>query len=472
MYIGWTLLMYRGISWLGAWIWLVLGSFWCLFGFMNMIAFAASPNEAVASVLSILFWMMPGILIAIQSNILRRDPIISTRAFCNKAGCCRCHCFILALVTPIFVFAVACTVAIWLQALCSAADYGKFKPLGSIYTLSVTTSSTTYSIQMHLACFGPKYSSNTTWLFEHGGGSNSNSLKYIATQLAANNYRACVYDRLGYGWTPSLLTKDNRDSSQYPKDENLLVQLLQTAGERGPYVCVGHSAGAEKCLRFAAFASDNPYPVRGIAYLDGYPDFVRAGTIEPSVFTPNYALIGVLKLLAFLAGPTGFTRGLVGETRPTFVPREAAAANTALYAQSRFWTSQLWDVVADTGSGVEGYAYRLLNGSQNSVNGVVTFGKTLNLTIGVYPASSTVSPLDCTRSPNDYCCNSGRDTDTCIVAAKNKELYMQQSLIYANSTTAQAGIHIVAPAGSEHDFPYVSQYADWVVSTLLANFTV
>jgi hypothetical protein len=49
---------------------------------------------------------------------------------------------------------------------------------------------------------------------------------------------------------------------------------------------------------------------------------------------------------------------------------------------------------------------------------------------------------------------------------------MQQSLFYANSTTVQAGIHIVAPVGSEHDFPYVSHYADWVVSTLLANFTV
>jgi hypothetical protein len=33
------------------------------------------------------------------------------------------------LAIPFFVFAMACTVAIWAQAVCSAVDYGKYKHL-------------------------------------------------------------------------------------------------------------------------------------------------------------------------------------------------------------------------------------------------------------------------------------------------------------------------------------------------------
>lgn len=48
-------------------------------------------------------------------------------------------------------------------------------------------------------------------------------------------------------------------------------------GEEGPFVCAGHSAGAESCLWFAHERPD----VEGVAMMDGYPDLIRAGATRP-----------------------------------------------------------------------------------------------------------------------------------------------------------------------------------------------
>ena len=469
----WANLMYAGMTAFGVWFWLITGLSWSLFGFMTMVSLATLPGESLAAGLSFLFWMLPGALIAVQSYQLRQNTEANNKKCCDGAKSHISGCVLTVCMAPVLLFVLVCMAAIWVQSMISAADYATFKPLGSIYTITaqVGPPSNTVHLRMHMACYGPKQTSNTTWIFEHGGGSNSNSLKYLADRIAVAGYRACVYDRLGYGWTPSMVTREfsNPARATFEPDHSLLSKLLSAAGETGPYICVGHSAGAEKCLRFAAFSN---HSVKAIAYLDGYPDFVRAGsTAGGGVFTPNDALIGTLKLFAFLSGPTGFTRGTVGRTTPEYVPKEQAAANMAMYAQTRFWFSQLWDVVADMSAGVDGYAYSKLGGSQDTTTGLVTYGKSLDLVIGVYPAASTVLPLDCAQTPRDYCCGDAKSTSDCIKAGKNRAAYDQQARLYANSTAIQPGIFQVAPVGSEHGCPYSSPYAEWLVQTLLSNLT-
>lgn len=467
-FLIWANLFPRHNSRTGVWLWFLTAIVWCFCGFASMIAFATMPGDGLSAGLSFLFWLIPGFLVAVQTNAIRVNQSFSGSAkpCCSSGECCTVACWLMILAMPVLMFIAAITVAITNQTISSSLDVGRFTPMGTIYQLSTNLpgDSSPKTIRMHLACFGPKSTSNTTWILEHGGGSNSNSLKYLADRLAAVGYRACVYDRLGYGWTPSFIVKDN--ASRFDSDAVLLTRLLAAANEQGPFVCVGHSAGAEKCLRFAALTNSQ---VRGIAFLDGYPDYVRAASI--GLFQPNYALVGATKLFAFLLGPTGFTRGFVGSTPAGYVPQEWAKANTALYAQNRFWTSQMADVVGDIGSGVEAYAYRSLNGTQDSTSGLVTYGRTLNITIAVFPAASTVSPLDCVAVPKDFCCNSGKGTSDCDKAIAERGKYLNQSLLYANTLGVQPGIHVIAPTGSDHGFPYTLPYADWLVGVLLQNFT-
>jgi hypothetical protein len=288
-------------------------------------------------------------------------------------------------------------------------------------------------------------------------------MKYIADRIADAGYRACVYDRLGYGWTPSHLTMS--DASVGTSSAEILSLVLEKAGEKGPYVCVGHSAGADKCLRFAATSSN----VKGIAFLDGYPDIIRAGNFRPGKFKPNPAMVNALKLFTLFLGSTGLTRGMVGRTEASFASPSLVNANLANYAQNRFWFAQYWDVAADVGSGDNGYTFKLLNGTQTD-KGIVTYGRNLNVTVGVFPAYVTVTPVNCTTKPDDFCCQGAKDTPMCLDIVQDKAIYLEQANLYANSIGIQPGVMQVAPAGSDHGYPYSLPHADWLVSTLLSNF--
>jgi pimeloyl-ACP methyl ester carboxylesterase len=80
--------------------------------------------------------------------------------------------------------------------------------------------------------------------------------------------RACWYDRLGYGWSS--------DAFLYPSADQAAVVLhntLQAAGEAGPFIIAGHSAGGQLALAYAGY---HPAQVSGIALLDSYDDVAIA----------------------------------------------------------------------------------------------------------------------------------------------------------------------------------------------------
>jgi len=71
--------------------------------------------------------------------------------------------------------------------------------------------------------------------------------------------RTCVYDRPGLGLSPPRADMSKIvDAGLYSRE---LTALLMAAGERGPFVVVGHSFGG---LIARAFLRDNPGRVRGL----------------------------------------------------------------------------------------------------------------------------------------------------------------------------------------------------------------
>jgi pimeloyl-ACP methyl ester carboxylesterase len=98
-----------------------------------------------------------------------------------------------------------------------------------------------------------------TVLLEAGWGAASQAWEKVQPALSRTT-RVCAYDRAGYGFSaPGPLP---RDGATIVRD---LGQALAKAGERGPYVVVGHSAGA---LYGRLFAARAPKEVAGLVLLD------------------------------------------------------------------------------------------------------------------------------------------------------------------------------------------------------------
>jgi len=72
--------------------------------------------------------------------------------------------------------------------------------------------------------------------------------------------RVCSYDRAGYGWSDS--GPEPRSSLQIARE---LKQLLQMAGEKGPYVLVGHSMGG---YDIRVYTAQYPNDVVGMVLVD------------------------------------------------------------------------------------------------------------------------------------------------------------------------------------------------------------
>jgi pimeloyl-ACP methyl ester carboxylesterase len=173
--------------------------------------------------------------------------------------------------------------------------------------------------RLHIDCAG---AGSPTVVFQNGLGGLSVSWSRI-TQQVSRTTRVCVYDRAGQGWS---------DDVDGPQDGIAIADdlhvVLGRAGETGPYVLVGHSAGG-------------PY---SMVYADRYPDevagMVLLDSMSPDAFTdlPGFATqqsmmrrgLGVLPSL---------TRLGAGRLLPTSawssLPEPAASQVQSLAASSR-----------------------------------------------------------------------------------------------------------------------------------------
>lgn len=122
---------------------------------------------------------------------------------------------------------------------------------------------------MHIHCMG---SGSSTVVIDAGNGSFSVEWMPIQEGLS-QTARVCVYDRSGYGWSEA--GPGPRDGMQVVSE---LHDLLQAAGEAGPYVLVGHSLGG---VHVRMFAVQYPDEVAGLVLVD---------TAHPLGITPAFEL--------------------------------------------------------------------------------------------------------------------------------------------------------------------------------------
>jgi pimeloyl-ACP methyl ester carboxylesterase len=149
--------------------------------------------------------------------------------------------------------------------------------------------------RLHLYCVG---SGGPTVVLQNGLGGVSVLWSRITDEVS-RTARVCAYDRAGQGWS------DDVDS---PQDGQAIAAdlhtLLQRAGEDGPYVLVGHSAGGAYAMIYAA---QYPDEVAGMVLLDSMtpyqfsalPDFASQYSMMRRGLgvTPSLARLGITQVL-------------------------------------------------------------------------------------------------------------------------------------------------------------------------------
>jgi pimeloyl-ACP methyl ester carboxylesterase len=127
--------------------------------------------------------------------------------------------------------------------------------------------------RLHINCTG---TGSPTVVLEPGLGEPSTAMALIAPDVASTA-RVCIYDRAGRGWSESVATP--RDGIQTATD---LHTLLERAGESGPFVLAGHSAGGIYVLNFAHLY---PEQVAGVVLLDSmHPEQYTKITSWPAFY--------------------------------------------------------------------------------------------------------------------------------------------------------------------------------------------
>lgn len=113
--------------------------------------------------------------------------------------------------------------------------------------------------RMHIICEGPK-EAGPTIVFEAGAFGFSADWGAVQQKATARGWRSCAYDRAGMGFSdrsdrPSTATNITAD----------LEHLLTLAGEKGPYILVGHSMAG---VFLPVFAKTYPQETAGLVLVD------------------------------------------------------------------------------------------------------------------------------------------------------------------------------------------------------------
>lgn len=149
--------------------------------------------------------------------------------------------------------------------------------------------------QLHLDCVG---TGSPTVVLENGLGGVS-ALWSRITEPVSLTTRVCAYDRAGQGWSDDVDTP--QDGLAVASD---LHTLLERAGETGPYVLVGHSAGGAYAM---IYAHQYPDEVAGMVLLDSMtpyqftalPDFASQYSMmrRGLAVLPSITRLGVAQVL-------------------------------------------------------------------------------------------------------------------------------------------------------------------------------
>jgi pimeloyl-ACP methyl ester carboxylesterase len=183
--------------------------------------------------------------------------------------------------------------------------------------------------RLHLHCTG---TGSPTVVLASGLGEMSSSWARIAPAVAPTT-RVCAYDRAGQGWS---------DDAARPQDGLAIARdlhaLLEAAGERAPFVLVGHSIGGTYAMTYAA---QYPAQVAGMVLFDSSTPDQFSLPQYPSTYAMMRRGLGVAPSLARL----GIGR-VAGELVTSGLPSPAAAQVRAFTISSRGLRNMRDDVSA------------------------------------------------------------------------------------------------------------------------------
>ncbi|HKN76289.1 MAG TPA: alpha/beta hydrolase [Candidatus Acidoferrum sp.] len=138
------------------------------------------------------------------------------------------------------------------QAIGNRADARRFPQQGKSVSLGPAFDNLTLNID----CRGQ---GSPTVVLDSGLGVPAAGWNPVQTEVAKFT-RVCSYDRAGYGWSGA--SSAPRTSNQIVKE---LHALLEAAGEKGPYILVGHSFGG---YNVRVYNGQYPSDVAGMVLVD------------------------------------------------------------------------------------------------------------------------------------------------------------------------------------------------------------
>jgi pimeloyl-ACP methyl ester carboxylesterase len=215
------------------------------------------------------------------------------------------------------------------EAVMSASDAQRYPPTGRLIDIG--------GYRLHLVCVG---TTGPTVVLESGYNSTSLDWMQLQQQIAEER-RVCAYDRAGSGWS---------DPGPLPRTPERIVAdlhaLLMAAGERGPYILVGHSMGG-RYVRL--FALRYPREVAGLVLVDArseeydqiFSAAERAGMVESDA-AQGQQLVWLRRLgLVRLAGPQVIAHFLPGDNPLPPDLRQIALLHMASPATQRAISSEM-----------------------------------------------------------------------------------------------------------------------------------
>lgn len=136
--------------------------------------------------------------------------------------------------------------------------------------------------------------------------------------------RACSYDRAGIMWSePGPLPRDGETIATELKN------ILDNAGEEGPYVLVGHAFGGAYAR---IFAGQNPNNVCGLVLVDSsHPEMLtRFAEFGIQQEIPDQQIRPLILLLSYLGMPGRFKGNLYNLSPEVYEPTQAFLPESSL----------------------------------------------------------------------------------------------------------------------------------------------
>lgn len=186
---------------------------------------------------------------------------------------------------------------LWQHAM-NQYEKDKYNPPGQLIEVD--------SHKMHIYALGE---GSPTVVFTSGSGTPCTYTDYYCIQKeVSKTVRTISYDRPGFGWSEPTSIPRTID-----KQVDELHQLLSKAGEKPPYLLVGHSLSSLEVIRYAQVFPDEVF---GIILIDGgnptfYADYSEFSALALNRIFEGIRVTGVARAL----GSVGIFPPFVGENQ-------------------------------------------------------------------------------------------------------------------------------------------------------------